>query len=56
MIVLSSNECINSFGRLTNQPSKSSVITYKVLITDTQTNTQQEIVLSSIIEGTNLNK
>ncbi len=56
MEAISNGDYINSYGRLSNQPLKSSVITYKVIITDTENNTTEEIVLSSIIEGTNLNK
>lgn len=56
MEVVSNSDCTNSYGRITNQPLKSSVITYKVIITDTVNKTTEEIVLSSIVEGTNLNK
>lgn len=47
---------ISNYGRLTNQPALSSVITYKGIITDTQRSTTEEITLSSVIEGTYLNK
>ena len=56
MEVIENSNYTNSYGRITNQPLKSSVITYKVIINDTVNNTTEEIVLSSIVEGTNLNK